>query len=105
MWDWILELYNGLLDGLYRLYLSIKDVIMDIPLWVVDQILGAVSLILDSVLSLLEPIDLSSYLHVDNSQVAWTLSMIGLPQCLGVISSCILVRILLQLIPFTRLGS
>ncbi|WP_395233594.1 hypothetical protein [Vibrio alginolyticus] len=31
--------------------------------------------------------------------------MVGIPQCLVIISTAIAVRLLLQLIPFTRLGS
>ncbi|HDM8072463.1 TPA: DUF2523 domain-containing protein, partial [Vibrio harveyi] len=37
--------------------------------------------------------------------VAWVFAAVGLPQCLSIILAAITIRLLLQLIPFTRLGS
>ncbi len=105
MWDWIVVQFETLVNAIYNVYVSIKNVLFDIPPWVLDQVLSIASTLLASVLALLQPIDLSQYLTSLPSEVSWTLSMIGIPQCLAIISTAIVTRLLLQLIPFTRLGS
>lgn len=105
MWDWIVVQFETLVNAIYNVYVSIKNVLFDIPPWILDQVLSIASTLLGSVLAILQPIDLSQYLSALPSEVSWTLSMIGIPQCLGIISTAIVTRLLLQLIPFTRLGS
>lgn len=105
MWDWIVVQFETIINVLYNLYVSIRDVLFDIPPWILDQMLSIATSLLTGVLSILEPVDLGQYLTGLPSEVSWTLSMIGLPQCIGIISTAIVVRLLLQLIPFTRLGS
>lgn len=105
MWDWIVVQFETIINVLYNLYVSIRDVLFDIPPWILDQVLIIATSLLKGVLSILEPVDLGQYLTGLPSEVSWTLSMIGLPQCIGIISTAIVVRLLLQLIPFTRLGS
>lgn len=105
MWDWIVVQFETIINVLYNLYVSIRDVLFDIPPWILDQMLSISTSLLTGVLSILEPVDLGQYLTGLPSEVSWTLSMIGLPQCIGIISTAIVVRLLLQLIPFTRLGS
>ncbi|ENM5902646.1 DUF2523 domain-containing protein [Vibrio mimicus] len=103
--DWIVDLFNKLVEFLYRLLITLIDMLKDVFLWLMDGILSAINLLLDKALSLIEPMDISSYLTGIPSGVAWVLSAIGIPQCLIMITSAIVIRILLQLIPFTRLGS
>ncbi|EGR3108323.1 VSK receptor [Vibrio parahaemolyticus] len=105
MWDWIVIQFETLVNAIYNVYVSIKNVLFDIPPWILDQVLTLANTLLTSVLSILEPIDISQYLGALPSEVSWTLSMVGIPQCLVIISTAIVVRLLLQLIPFTRLGS
>ncbi|WJG27586.1 DUF2523 family protein [Vibrio furnissii] len=105
MWDWIVVQFTTIINVLYNLYVSIRDVLFDIPPWILDQLLTISNALLMSVLSILEPVDLGQYLTGLPSEVAWTLSMIGIPQCFAIISTAIVVRLLLQLVPFTRLGS
>ena len=105
MWDWIVVQFETLVNAIYNVYVSIKNVLFDIPPWILDQVLTIANTLLISVLSILQPIDISQYLTSLPPQVSWTLSMIGIPQCLAIISTAIVTRLLLQLIPFTRLGS
>ncbi len=105
MWDWIVIQFETFINVLYNVYVSIRDVLFDIPPWILDQMLGISTGLLTSVLSILEPVDMSQYLTGLPSEVSWVLSITGIPQCIGIISTAIVVRLLLQLIPFTRLGS
>ncbi|AAL49742.1 TPA: DUF2523 domain-containing protein [Vibrio cholerae] len=103
--DWVIDLFNKLIEFLYRLLITLIDMLKDVFLWLIDGVLSAVNLLLEKALSLIEPMDVSSYLTGIPSGAAWVISAIGIPQCLGMIMSAIIVRILLQLVPFTRLGS
>ncbi|MFH4666648.1 DUF2523 family protein [Vibrio cidicii] len=103
--DWIIELFNQLLEFLYRLLISLVDMLKDLFIWLLDGVISAVGVLLQQCLDLIKPIPISDYLSGIPSGVAWVLSAIGIPQCIGIIMTAITIRILLQLIPFTRLGS
>lgn len=105
MFDWISDLYQKLLDLLYSIYISIHDLLFDIPLYLFDEIFKLGTRAIQSILQMFEPFDISQYLTFIPPEVSWVLSMVGFPQCLSIIASAIVVRLILQLIPFTRLGS
>ncbi|MCQ1056923.1 DUF2523 family protein [Photobacterium sp. DNB23_23_1] len=105
MFDWIVDLFNILLDFLYKLVLSLVDMLIDSVYFILEQLLvvgkGLISLISD----MLAPVDLSEYMTGFPPSVSWVLGQIGLPQALGIIITAITIRLILQLIPFVRLGS
>ncbi|EHA1124342.1 DUF2523 domain-containing protein [Vibrio navarrensis] len=103
--EWIVDLFNQLLEFLYRLLISLVDMLKDLFIWLLDGVMSAVGVLLQQCLDLIKPIPISEYLSGIPSDVAWILSVIGIPQCIGIIMTAITIRILLQLIPFTRLGS
>ncbi|WP_332397383.1 DUF2523 family protein [Vibrio metschnikovii] len=105
MFQWIKDIYQKLLDLLYMIYISLRDILFDIPLYVFDQIFKVAGRAMQAVLQMFKPFDLSNYLTFIPSEVSWVLSMVGLPQCLAIIASAIALRLILQVIPFTRLGS
>ncbi|MDF5683562.1 DUF2523 family protein, partial [Vibrio parahaemolyticus] len=47
----------------------------------------------------------SQYMTSIPPTVSWVFAAVGVPQCLSIILAAITIRLLLQLIPFTRLGS
>jgi hypothetical protein len=77
----------------------------DIFLWIVEQVMNAVNMVLPSVFALFAPVDMSQYMTSIPPTVAWVFAAVGVPQCLSIILAAITIRLLLQLIPFTRLGS
>lgn len=103
--SWIVDLFNKLLEFLYRLILSLVEMIKDVLLWFVDGMFSVVDNLLSYAFSFFQPMDISQYLTVIPPQVSWVLSAIGVPQGLTIILASLLTRLLLQLIPFTRLGS
>ncbi|GAB1086090.1 MAG: hypothetical protein SStaTSB_41020 [Shewanella algae] len=105
MWEWIKTVYIDVVNSIYNLYYSIMQMLYDIPVWLFSEIMSLSRYAITQVLALFEPIDLGQYLTGIPPEVSWTLSMVGLPQCLGIITSAIVIRMILQLIPFTRLGS
>ncbi len=103
--EWILELYEDLKNFLYALIQSIIGIFKDLFYWLFDLIMGVIDSILGGIISLFEPVDISQYLTGFPSEVAWVFGQLGLPQAFGMIGTAIAARLLLQLVPFTRLGS
>ncbi|MDK9764907.1 DUF2523 domain-containing protein [Vibrio sp. D420a] len=103
--DWIVDLFNKLIEFLYRLIISLVDMIKDVFIWALEQVLSLCQSLITWVFSFFEPIDISQYLTAIPSEVSWMLSAIGLPQALTIILASLVARFLLQLIPLTRLGS
>lgn len=103
--SWIVDLFNKLLSFLYSLIISLVDMLKDLFIWCFEQIFSVINTLLTSVLSLFEPVDIGNFLTAIPPTTAWVMSQIGLPQCLSIITVAITVRLLLQLIPFVRLGS
>ncbi|MFZ3538232.1 DUF2523 domain-containing protein [Vibrio harveyi] len=103
--EWLVDLFNKLLEFLYQLLLTLFDMLKDIFLWIVEQVMNAVNMVLPSVFALFSPVDMSQYMTSIPPTVAWVFAAVGLPQCLSIILAAITIRLLLQLIPFTRLGS
>lgn len=105
MFKWLKDIYQKIMDLIYSIYISIRDMLFDIPLWIFDEIFKLGNRAIQSILQSFKPFDLSNYLTFIPPEVSWVLSMIGFPQCLAIIASAIAIRLVLQLIPFTRLGS
>lgn len=103
--EWVITLFNQLLEFLYNLLVSLMDMLKDIFFWAIETVMDAASVLLSWVFGLFSAVDIGQYTSAIPPNVAWIMSAIGLPQCLTIILSAITVRMLLQLIPFTRLGS
>lgn len=105
MFEWITDLFNTLIEFLYRLVLSLVDMLSDMFLALFEQMLEAAKGLIGLISDMLAPVDISQYLTGLPSGVAWVMSQIGLPQALVIIITAITIRLILQLIPFVRLGS
>lgn len=102
--SWVSDIFNKLVDFLYRALISLVDMFKDMFFWCLERVFEAVDFCLALVVGIFEPIDLSQYINIP-SGVAWMMAQVGVPQCLTIITLAITVRLLLQLIPFVRLGS
>ncbi|KGY11254.1 VSK receptor [Vibrio tubiashii] len=102
---WINDLFQQLLDAIIALFMSLVEIFKDIVYWFFNLIMNVVDDLLAVAISLFEPIDIGQYMSGFPPEAAWVLAQIGIPQALGMIVSSIGIRIILQLIPFTRLGS
>lgn len=103
--DWLVYLFNKLLVFLYQLLVSLFNMLKDLFFWAVEQVMDMVNMLLSGVFALFSPVDMSQYMTSIPPTVSWVMAAVGLPQCLSIILSAITVRLMLQLIPFTRLGS
>ena len=103
--EWLVNLFNIVMSFIYSLFLSVPQIMKDFFFWIVDQLMGVMQWAANLVLSLFAPIDLSQYLTSIPPNVSWVFMQLGLPNCLLIIGSAIVIRLTLQLIPFVRLGS
>lgn len=102
--DWLIEAFNRILAFLYSLVLTIIDALYDLVCLVADTLLSAVNKLVSGVLATLSAIPIPDIIPLP-SGVAWVASQVGVPQMILIISSALVVRMLLRLIPFVRLGS
>ncbi|EMG7549831.1 DUF2523 domain-containing protein [Vibrio alginolyticus] len=103
--DWLVDLFNKLLVFLYQLLVSLFNMLKDLFFWAVEQVMEMVNMLLSGVFALFAPVDMSQYMTSIPPTASWVMAAVGLPQCLSIILAAITVRLMLQLIPFTRLGS
>ena len=103
--EWLVDLFNRCISFIYSLFLSLPQIFKDIFWYGIEQSIVMMKWALSFILLLLEPMDVSQYLTAIPPNVAWVFIQIGLPNCLAIIGSAIVIRMTLQLIPFTRLGS
>lgn len=85
-------------------FVAAWDILRDAAAWVFDQVLS----IAVSALGALDVSAISGALGIFQQIPAGirdVMSAVGAGTCFGIIGSAIVIRLILQLIPFTRLGS
>ncbi len=95
--DWA----GWLLNVIKQIFLDIWEFFTDIPVWIFEQIMNLVLYIIGS-LPFPEPPNYWSGLPAEILNI---MGLIGISEALAMILAALTIRILLQLIPFTRLGS
>lgn len=94
---WVGKLFLGVFESFW-------DILRDIPAWILEQLMGIIS-------SSMGAIDVSSMQSLGSwwsavpADVLNIMGLIGFGYAMGIIVSAIGIRLVLQLIPFTRLGS
>lgn len=97
------EIYRAIINFLYRLTMSFVEMLKDLFFWIFEAITDVLLGVISSVFSLFSPIEIPRSFIPPN--VSWVFSQIGLPNCLFIIVTALIIRMMLQLIPFVRLGS
>lgn len=77
----------------------------DAGVWVFDQALGLVVLVLSGIDWPEVVFDAAAYVQALPPDILNVLGLIGVAEALGIIFAAVMIRIALQLVPFTRLGS
>lgn len=104
IWEAIIGLADWLLTLVKDIFTAVWDMAVDAVCYVLDECL-------EFVVGLVSSINVSAFA---GSIGAWgglpaevlnVLGLIGLADCFAVIAAAIAIRLLLQLIPFVRLGS
>lgn len=98
------DLWFALNDLLKSIVYTVFDMLKDVFYWAVDLCMGLAKTLLAGVLGTPE-LSLAQYFTVLPVGTREVIARIGLVEALAVIAIAIGIRMLLQLIPFTRLGS
>jgi hypothetical protein len=100
----ILE-FDWLLNQFKSLVVTIWDMLKDFLLFIVDLLMDAGIAFIDGFASTLKLIDLSQYLVGIPPDVSFVIGAVGLGKAISIIMIAGTARLLMQLIPFVRLGS
>jgi hypothetical protein len=105
MLDWLASRFNDFVDFIWRIVLSLFDMLKDLFYFIIDALLSVGVVMLDGVGLLLSGLDVTQYFSMLPPETSHMLSQIGLSQALGMVVTCLTVRFTLQMIPFVRWGS
>ena len=105
MLDWLAQRWNDFIDFLWRLVLSVYDLLKDFFIWIMESLMDIGIALLDVVGSMMSGLDIAQYMSFLPPETISILSQIGFSQAMGMIVTCLSIRFLLQTIPFVRWGS
>lgn len=105
MLDWFANRWNDLVDVFYSIVLSFFDMLKDVFCFFLESMLSIVHFALNGLGSMLGALDIVQYLSILPPEVQNVMALAGVNDASSIIVAAIGIRILLQLIPFTRLGS
>lgn len=77
----------------------------DLGAWLFEQVLNIVISVLDTIPFDGQTFNPGTYISALPDEITNMLGLLRVGECLAIIGSAIIIRILLQLVPFTRLGS
>jgi len=92
-------------DQLQSLALTIWDILADLLLFIVDIFMELGLHVLAGVSSVFQLMDISQYISQLPPDVVSVISLTGIGTAVGMIMTAGAIRLLLQLVPFVRLGS
>lgn len=103
IWNALIDFANWLFGLVRAVIQAVWDFFIDLVCFVLDKVLQVG-------VDMISAFDLSK-LHLSSTwgqlpaEVMNIIGLIGLGDCMGIIGAAILIRLAMQLIPFTRLGS
>lgn len=103
--QWLINFGNWLLDILKTLANTLLTMMKDVFFFAFEQVMILITFLLDGLGALFSGLDVVSYFSAIPPNVAWVMQTIGFGEAMGMIITSITIRFMLQLIPFTRLGS
>ncbi|WP_036933901.1 DUF2523 family protein [Pseudoalteromonas sp. BSi20439] len=105
MLDWLANTWNEAKQFFYSLVLTVQEIYKDMFIWVFESFMDISLLAISGLDSFFSGLDVASYFNSLPPEVSYYASAIGLSQAMGMVIIAITVRMILQLIPFVRLGS
>jgi hypothetical protein len=106
--NWCSGIYVKFIAYLYSLLLSLFDMLKDFTIWLFEQLLNVVIMLLhslDFLVSNIAAFDFVSYISLIPEPVRAIMAMLGVSAALSIRGTSLLIRFILQTIPFVRWGS
>jgi hypothetical protein len=106
----IINFFSDLVDWFFALCMAIVNtfaaMLQDLMIWIIDQCMSVATYVLELIdFDFLTDGSLNAYFDDLPSEVLNVTFLLGLHQAMGIIVAAVTIRLILQLIPFTRLGS
>lgn len=105
MLDWFANKWNEFVDYIYRIFLSIVDFAKDFLFFVLDTLFEIVVFFIDGLASLFQGLNPLQYITAIPPETQYFMQVCGFSDAMSLIVSSLIIRMMLQLIPFVRLGS
>lgn len=104
--DFLMQFVLWLYAIVVALFVTLSNVLYDFVCWIFEEVLTLVLYIIGTISVDIFPTDLmrSTFLSLP-PEVLNVIFYLHLPYCVGLVLSSLFVRLMLQLVPFTRLGS
>lgn len=101
----IKDAFQSVIDFFYRCFLSLGDFLRDFLWFVLDSLMKVGIAVLETLGTGFAGLNPLQYFNAIPDSTKAMMSMVGFNECISIIVSAILIRFLLQLIPFVRWGS
>lgn len=106
----IINFFSDFVNWLYAILLALVNTLVallqDLVCWIIDQFMGVAVYVLGLLdFEFLQSTTLQEAVASLPASIVNVFFLLGLPYCLALIVGAIVIRTILQLIPFTRLGS
>jgi len=103
--DLLNQIWNDFVDFCYAIVISLVEMLKDLFFWLYETVTNALMLLVNSLSDVFSLFDITSYLTGLPADTLNIMGLIGLDTISSMIVASLLVRLVLQLIPFVRLGS
>ena len=103
--DLLNKIWNDFVDFFYSIIISLVEMLKDLFFWLYETVTDALLVLVNSLSDIFDIFDITSYLSALPADTINIMGLIGIDTISSMIVSCLLVRFILQLIPFVRLGS
>ncbi len=105
MLSWFADRWNDFIDFMYRCILTVTDALRDTLIWLFDSTFNLLIYAVDGLGSMFNGLNFTQYMALIPDETKQILAITGISEAMTMVITCIIIRILLQLIPFVRLGS
>lgn len=103
LFETIVELVEWFSELFIAIFVALWDILRDLAAWIFDQFLSVVVAALGSVS--VGPLQTLAAQSAIPAEIGNLLGLLGVGTAISIILAAIAIRLVLQLIPFTRLGS
>jgi hypothetical protein len=103
--DWLASFWDALVCLVQSAVQSVQDALKDLFFWVFDTTLEFLAVLLAGLDTGLDAFNPATYFAALPGDVSNVLGLLGLGECIAIIVAALLIRFVLQTIPFVRWGS
>ncbi|NOI06982.1 DUF2523 family protein [Vibrio anguillarum] len=105
MLDWFAERWNDFIQVCMSFLLTLWDILVDISCYVFDAVFTVCLSIVSGLGGAFSSFGILQYLNMLPPSMLNVMALVGVNEVSSIIVSAVVVRFILQLIPFVRLGS